>query len=276
MLAELKRMLHPRVFPVKNCLMLFQSTVTLCLVSNKVSRSFLVLVWPITGWSEVYFGSFLIGRPIFSVITSCILKRTCLRTFSTPSWMWRGRQRTTSRLDWIALFCNCKNMELVCDGSRVTKPRTSFVLEKNSQLLVYKWLKSLRFPDGHASNILRLVNTEECRLYGMKSHDCHVFMQTLIPLAFRDLLPKGIWDALTEISYFFRDIRSSKLNVDHIERLEMNIMETICKLEMIFPPSFFNSMEHLSVHLPFEVKVGGPVQYRWMYPFEMLDITVAM
>jgi hypothetical protein len=34
-------------------------------------------------------------------------------------------------------------------------------------------------------------------------------------------------------------------------------------------------MEHLPIHLPFE-KVGGPVQYRWMYPFERLDITVAM
>jgi hypothetical protein len=45
---------------------------------------------------------------------------------------------------------------------------------------------------------------------------------------------------------------------------------------MIFPPSFFDSMEHLPVHLPFEVKVGGPVQYRWMYPFERLDITVAV
>ena len=109
----------------------------------------------------------------------------------------------------------------------------------------------------------------------MKSHDCHVFMQTPIPLAFCDLLPKGLWDALTEISHFFRDICSSKLNVDHIERLEKNIVETICKLEMIFPPSFFDSMEHLPVHLPFEVKVG-PVQYRWMYPFERLDITVAM
>jgi hypothetical protein len=29
------------------------------------------------------------------------------------------------------------------------------------------------------------------------------------------------------------------LNVDHIERLETNIVETLCKLEMIFPPSFF-------------------------------------
>jgi hypothetical protein len=117
---------------------------------------------------------------------------------------------------------------------------------------------------------------EECRLYGMKSHDYHVFMQTLIPLAFRDLLPKGIWDALMEISHFFRDICSSKLDVDHIERLETNIVETICKLEMIFPPSFFYSMEYLPVHLPYEVKVGSPVQYRWMYPFERLDITVAI
>ncbi|KAM3378375.1 hypothetical protein P3S68_010788 [Capsicum galapagoense] len=27
-------------------------------------------------------------------------------------------------------------------------------------------------------------------------------------------------------------------------------------------------MEHLSVHLPYEARVAGPVQYRWMYPFE--------
>ena len=159
----------------------------------------------------------------------------------------------------LALFCNCKNLELVCDGSRVAKLRASFVLEKNTQLLVYKWLKSLRFPDGHASNILRLVNIEDCRLYGMKSYDYHMFMQTLIPLAFLDLLPKGIWDALTEINHFFRDRCSSKLNVDHIERLETNIVETLCKLEMIFPPSFFDSMEHLPIHLSFKAKVEGPV-----------------
>jgi len=30
----------------------------------------------------------------------------------------------------LALFCNHKNIELVCDGSRVAKPRASFVLEK--------------------------------------------------------------------------------------------------------------------------------------------------
>ncbi|GLT96723.1 hypothetical protein SLE2022_143270 [Rubroshorea leprosula] len=27
-------------------------------------------------------------------------------------------------------------------------------------------------------------------------------------------------------------------------------------------------MEHLAIHLPFEARIGGPVQFRWMYPFE--------
>lgn len=27
-------------------------------------------------------------------------------------------------------------------------------------------------------------------------------------------------------------------------------------------------MEHLTIHLPREAELGGPVQYRWMYPFE--------
>jgi hypothetical protein len=103
----------------------------------------------------------------------------------------KTKDNIKARLD-VALFYNRQNIELVCDKSRVANSRASFVLEKNIQLIVYKWLKSLCFPDGHASNISRLVNMEECRLYGMKSHDCHVFMQTLIPLAFRDLLSKEI------------------------------------------------------------------------------------
>ncbi|KAK4384631.1 hypothetical protein Sango_3041700 [Sesamum angolense] len=42
----------------------------------------------------------------------------------------------------------------------------------------------------------------------------------------------------------------------------------MCNLEKVFPLAFFDSMEHLILHLPYEARVGGPVQYRWMYPFE--------
>jgi hypothetical protein len=53
-----------------------------------------------------------------------------------------------------------------------------------------------------------------------------------------------------------------------MEKLEKEILVLLCKLEKIFPPGWFNPMQHLLIHLSYEAKVGGPVQYRWMYPFE--------
>jgi len=49
---------------------------------------------------------------------------------------------------------------------------------------------------------------------------------------------------------------------------EENITITFCKFERIFPPTFFNSMKHIAIHLAHEARLGGPNQYRWMYPFE--------
>jgi hypothetical protein len=42
----------------------------------------------------------------------------------------------------------------------------------------------------------------------------------------------------------------------------------LVKLEKISPPTFFNVMMHLAVHLPEEALLWGPVQYGWMYPIE--------
>ena len=105
-------------------------------------------------------------------------------------------------------------------------------------------------------------------MFGMKSHDCHVFMQRLMPIAFRELLPQPVWQVLTELSLFFKDLTSSVLNPNDLRKLEEDIPVILCKLERIFPPSFFDSMEHLPVHLPYEANITGPVHYRWMYPFE--------
>ena len=37
---------------------------------------------------------------------------------------------------------------------------------------------------------------------------------------------------------------------------------------MFFPPSFFDIMVHLVVHLVREIRLCGPVYMRWMYPVE--------
>ena len=106
------------------------------------------------------------------------------------------------------------------------------------------------------------------QIFGMKSHDCHVFMKRLITIAFRELLPAKVWEALTEVSLFFRSLTSSKISAADMWRLDEEIAMVLCKLETIFPPTFFDVMEQLPVHLAYEARIASPVQYRWMYPFE--------
>ncbi|KAF7811966.1 putative transposase, Ptta/En/Spm, plant [Senna tora] len=43
-----------------------------------------------------------------------------------------------------------------------------------------------------------------------------------------------------------------------IENLEVSVIDMMCKLEKIFPPSFFDVMEHLIMHLPYEAKTSMP------------------
>ena len=101
--------------------------------------------------------------------------------------------------------------------------------------MVCEWIRTLKFVDGYASNLSRCVDMRNASLHNLKSHDCHVFMQRLLRLAFRDLLPTNVWNVLTELSQFFRDLCSSKLHADDVICLENNIAEILCRLERVFP-----------------------------------------
>ncbi|XP_028094798.1 uncharacterized protein LOC114294835 [Camellia sinensis] len=85
----------------------------------------------------------------------------------------------------------------------------------------------------------------------------------------RDLQDMGIRKALhPKKGVGNRQLRSKTLEPDGLDRLQSQIALTLCHLERIFPPSFFDIMEHLPIHLAEEAKIAGPVQYRWMYSIE--------
>ncbi|XP_019189395.1 PREDICTED: uncharacterized protein LOC109183788 [Ipomoea nil] len=129
-------------------------------------------------------------------------------------------------------------------------------------------LKSVLLPDGYSSNISRCVDLKNRKIHGLKSHDCHILMEHLLPIAIRNLLPDQVCMVLVELGSFFRQICSRVLNVKELDNLQSRLVLTLCHMEMIFPPSFFTVMVHLVVHLVDEVKLGGPVPYRWMYSIE--------
>ncbi|KAL0416146.1 UNVERIFIED_CONTAM: hypothetical protein Slati_3446500 [Sesamum latifolium] len=170
---------------------------------------------------------------------------------------------------WKDLAIICNRPELQIDERRPNvMPKAVYTLTKNQKRNVCEWVKCLRFPDGYASNLFRCIDMMELRLHGMKSHDCHIFMQKLIPVAFREMVPEHVWSALTEVSLMFQVLCSTTLDMRKVQELEDSVSVIICNLEKLFSPAFFDSMEHLILRLPYEARVGGPVQYRWMYPFE--------
>ncbi|BBN68756.1 hypothetical protein Prudu_563S000100 [Prunus dulcis] len=123
-------------------------------------------------------------------------------------------------------------------------------------------------PEGYSSNIKNLVSLQDSRLLGLKSHDCHTLMQQLLPVAIRSVLEKPARYAITRLCFFFNAICAKTVDVSKLDKLEEDVVVTLCLLEKYFPPSFFDIMVHLVVHLVREVRLCGPVYFRWMYPFE--------
>ncbi|XP_019096716.1 PREDICTED: uncharacterized protein LOC109130964 [Camelina sativa] len=147
----------------------------------------------------------------------------------------KTKDNIESRLD-LPSICNRPHLHVLSSG-RGPIPR--FILDGDAKDALFRWIvQKVKFPDGYASNLRNYVDNQEGRLSGMKSHDCHVFMQRLLPFAFVNLLPKNEHEAIAGISAFFKDLCTRSLTPAGIRQLANNIPVLICNLENIFPPSF--------------------------------------
>ena len=129
-------------------------------------------------------------------------------------------------------------------------------------------LHDIKVPSSYSANIKKLVSVQDCKLLGMKSHDCHVLMTHMIPIAIRGLLPNNVRHTITKLCLFFNMIHSKVIDPEVLDSWQKDIMVTLCELEMYFPPSFLDVMVHLVSHIVGEIKACGPVFLRYMYPFE--------
>ena len=76
-----------------------------------------------------------------------------------------------------------------------------------------RFIISVKFLDGFASNLSKNVVPNDNRLVGLKSHDCYVIMQRLLPVGCRSLVSKNIWSTITELCTFFKQLCVSTVNV---------------------------------------------------------------
>ncbi|KAL6321680.1 hypothetical protein AAG906_031189 [Vitis piasezkii] len=148
-----------------------------------------------------------------------------------------------SRLDLVEMGLRCE-LGPRFESNRTYLPPACYTLSKAEKKVFCQTLSQLKVPEGYCSNMRNLVSMEDLKLYGLKSHDYHALMQQLLPVSLRSVLPKHVRHAICRLSFFFNALCSKVVDVAALDKLQNDVVVTLCLLEKYFPPSFFDIMLH--------------------------------
>ncbi|KAL6506117.1 hypothetical protein OROHE_022646 [Orobanche hederae] len=101
-------------------------------------------------------------------------------------------------------------------NGKYVMPDASYVLNKKEREDFCKFLMSVKFLDGYASNISRCVGINDQKISGLKSHDCHILLQRILPVGIRGSLER-IW--MYPIERSLCELKQSVRNKAHPEGL---------------------------------------------------------
>ena len=82
-------------------------------------------------------------------------------------------------------------------GKRTYLPPACHTLSKQEKKSFCECLRGVKVPQRYSSNVNSLVSMQDLKLVGLKSHDCYVLMQQLLPVAIRNILPTSIRVTIT-------------------------------------------------------------------------------
>jgi hypothetical protein len=129
-------------------------------------------------------------------------------------------------------------------------------------------LHRIRVPIGFLTNIKNLVSMSELKMSGYNTHDCHRMLLLFLAIAIKAINHPYLKMVITRMCHFFNDVSKNIIRVSELDELHKEIRVTMCQLEMCFPSSFFDTMEHYMIHLADQILVLGPSYMHYMYPYK--------
>ena len=130
-----------------------------------------------------------------------------------------------------------------------------------------KIIRDLKTPSNYVGQLAKRISVDG-ELKGLKSHDYHVLMQQILPLCLCTMLTGEVRRAIIRICRVFTRLSAKSVDPSTMSELMEETAMTMCMLEKVFPPSFFDVMFYLPIHLVQQLDICGPVHTRWMYPME--------
>ncbi|KAI0493926.1 hypothetical protein KFK09_024053 [Dendrobium nobile] len=93
---------------------------------------------------------------------------------------------------------------VLLDGSYVLPPAL-FTMSKKDKMMFCEVLRNMKLPKGYSSNISKGVNIKECKIIGLKCHDCHILIKDIMPIALRSCAPSNeVLTIIIGISHFLK------------------------------------------------------------------------
>jgi hypothetical protein len=130
-------------------------------------------------------------------------------------------------------------------------PPASYTLTTEEKRASCKCLHGIRVSTRFSTNIKNLVSISELKMSGYNTHDCHTILSLCLAIAIRVVSHPYLKMVITHKCDFFNAISKKVIEVSELDEVRKEIRVTRCQLEMCFPPSFFDTMEHYMIHLPY-------------------------
>jgi hypothetical protein len=125
----------------------------------------------------------------------------------------------------------------------------------------------VRVPTGFKSNITKLVSVKDLSMSNYNSQDYHMMMMVFLATAIRAIKLMHIKVLITRLCYFFNIVSQKVIGHKELDDLKAYMIETMCMLEMCFPP-FFDMQEYLMIHLMDQILTLGSLYLHSMFPYE--------
>jgi hypothetical protein len=109
-------------------------------------------------------------------------------------------------------------------------PLSCFTLSPDEIDQFFNCLTRIKVSSGYCRKISRYLDTKKKRFSGMKSHDCHVMMTQILPVALRGIMDKHVRNTLIGLCNFFDVISRKSISVKQLQRLHEEIVVILNEL----------------------------------------------
>ncbi|GJV28633.1 hypothetical protein Tco_1385081 [Tanacetum coccineum] len=116
-------------------------------------------------------------------------------------------------------------------------PVYSFTPEKRQKFC--EFIKGVKLPDGFGSNFKPKVTDNDNNIIGMKSHDCHLMMQRLLPAGAQAYLDSSIATPIIELCSFFKQICARSI-IESDMLIAEDQLSIYCAISSEYISSFFD------------------------------------